>query len=52
MLPTKIFLSETNKYSKFDENGIPTHDAQGNDLSDDERRELYRRIETSTSNSS
>ncbi|XP_022913219.1 cysteine--tRNA ligase, cytoplasmic [Onthophagus taurus] len=31
--PIDMFKSEKDKYSKFDEMGLPTHDAQGNELS-------------------
>uniref|UniRef100_W8B8T6 Cysteine--tRNA ligase, cytoplasmic n=1 Tax=Ceratitis capitata TaxID=7213 RepID=W8B8T6_CERCA len=31
--PQEMFLSEKDKYSKFDENGLPTHDAEGKELS-------------------
>ncbi|XP_047372748.1 cysteine--tRNA ligase, cytoplasmic isoform X1 [Sciurus carolinensis] len=31
--PSEMFLSESDKYSKFDENGLPTHDAEGQELS-------------------
>lgn len=30
--PSEMFKSETDKYSKFDEKGIPTHDAEGKEL--------------------
>uniref|UniRef100_I3MFQ7 Cysteine--tRNA ligase, cytoplasmic n=2 Tax=Ictidomys tridecemlineatus TaxID=43179 RepID=I3MFQ7_ICTTR len=31
--PGEMFLSESDKYSKFDENGLPTHDTEGKELS-------------------
>uniref|UniRef100_A0A8C9UV87 Cysteine--tRNA ligase, cytoplasmic n=1 Tax=Spermophilus dauricus TaxID=99837 RepID=A0A8C9UV87_SPEDA len=31
--PGEMFLSESDKYSKFDENGLPTHDTEGRELS-------------------
>ncbi|KAF2905309.1 hypothetical protein ILUMI_00863 [Ignelater luminosus] len=31
--PTEMFKAETDKYSKFDSNGLPTHDAEGKELS-------------------
>lgn len=31
--PSELFKSETDKYSKFDEKGLPTHDAEGKELS-------------------
>jgi len=33
ILPKEMFLSETDKYSKFDEQGMPTHDGTGEPLS-------------------
>lgn len=30
--PSELFKSETDKYSQFDDNGIPTHDATGKEL--------------------
>ncbi|KAK3102977.1 hypothetical protein FSP39_015466, partial [Pinctada imbricata] len=30
--PSELFRKETDKYSKFDEKGIPTHDAEGKEL--------------------
>lgn len=32
--PKEMFTGQTNKYSKFDENGIPTHDQEGKPLTD------------------
>ncbi|VTJ82501.1 cysteine--tRNA ligase, cytoplasmic isoform X1 [Marmota monax] len=31
--PGEMFLSESDKYSKFDEDGLPTHDTEGRELS-------------------
>uniref|UniRef100_A0A1I8PRH7 Cysteine--tRNA ligase, cytoplasmic n=1 Tax=Stomoxys calcitrans TaxID=35570 RepID=A0A1I8PRH7_STOCA len=31
--PKEMFLNETDKYSKFDENGLPTHDKEGKEVS-------------------
>ncbi|XP_065206637.1 cysteine--tRNA ligase, cytoplasmic isoform X2 [Planococcus citri] len=31
--PSELFKKETNKYSKFDEKGLPTHDAEGKEIS-------------------
>ncbi|KAK6637321.1 hypothetical protein RUM44_007736 [Polyplax serrata] len=31
--PSEMFKMETDKYSKFDENGLPTHDVEGKELS-------------------
>merc|ERR1712130_1098287 len=30
--PSQLFTSETDKYSKFDEKGMPTHNAEGEEL--------------------
>jgi cysteinyl-tRNA synthetase len=35
-----MFLHETDKYSKFDEKGIPTHDQAGQELSKGSRKKL------------
>ncbi len=32
--PQEMFLSQTDKYNRFDEHGLPTHDADGQPLSD------------------
>ncbi|KAL4225668.1 hypothetical protein ACF0H5_016357 [Mactra antiquata] len=31
--PSELFKSETDKYSQFDDKGLPTHDAEGKELS-------------------
>lgn len=31
--PSELFLKETDKYSQFDKNGMPTHDSEGKELS-------------------
>ncbi len=31
--PRDMFKSQTSLYSKFDEDGVPTHDAEGKELS-------------------
>ena len=31
--PKEMFKWETDKYSQFDEDGIPTHDKDGNEIS-------------------
>jgi cysteinyl-tRNA synthetase len=43
--PSEIFKSETDKYSKFDEKGIPTHDAAGNELSKSALKKLTKLYE-------
>ena len=32
--PEEMFRSQTDKYSKFDEQGLPTHDTEGQPLGD------------------
>ncbi|KAL8589222.1 hypothetical protein ACOMHN_017024 [Nucella lapillus] len=32
MPPSELFVSQTDKYSKFDDKGMPTHDAEGKEL--------------------
>lgn len=38
--PSEMFLSESDKYSKFDENGLPTHDTEGKELSKGQAKKL------------
>jgi len=40
--PCEMFLSETDKYSKFDDKGIPTHDAEGKELSKGQIKKLQK----------
>jgi len=40
-----MFLRETDKYSKFDEKGIPTHDQAGQELSKGGRKKLEKAYE-------
>jgi len=40
--PWEMFLSETDKYSKFDDKGIPTHDAEGKELSKGQIKKLQK----------
>ncbi|XP_034243855.1 cysteine--tRNA ligase, cytoplasmic isoform X2 [Thrips palmi] len=40
--PTEMFLQETDKYSKFDENGLPTHDAAGKEISKGQQKKLQK----------
>ncbi|XP_043827345.1 cysteine--tRNA ligase, cytoplasmic isoform X2 [Dromiciops gliroides] len=44
--PSKMFLSENDKYSKFDENGFPTHDAEGKELSKGQTKKLKKLLES------
>ncbi|XP_004599311.2 cysteine--tRNA ligase, cytoplasmic isoform X1 [Ochotona princeps] len=43
--PSEMFLSESDKYSKFDENGLPTHDAEGKELSRGQAKKLRKLFE-------
>lgn len=38
--PSEMFRSEVDKYSQFDENGVPTHDASGEQLSASQVKKL------------
>ncbi|XP_017777957.1 PREDICTED: cysteine--tRNA ligase, cytoplasmic [Nicrophorus vespilloides] len=40
--PTEMFKSETDKYSKFDENGLPTHDLEGKEISKGQMKKLQK----------
>jgi cysteinyl-tRNA synthetase len=40
MPPNEMFLKEIDKYSKFDEQGIPTHDLEGKEVSKSARKKL------------
>uniref|UniRef100_A0A667WNS5 Cysteine--tRNA ligase, cytoplasmic n=1 Tax=Myripristis murdjan TaxID=586833 RepID=A0A667WNS5_9TELE len=44
--PSEMFLSETDKYSKFDETGFPTHDAEGKEISKGQIKKLRKLYET------
>uniref|UniRef100_A0A8C0CMP6 Cysteine--tRNA ligase, cytoplasmic n=1 Tax=Balaenoptera musculus TaxID=9771 RepID=A0A8C0CMP6_BALMU len=43
--PSEMFLSESDKYSKFDENGLPTHDTAGKELSKGQAKKLKKLFE-------
>lgn len=43
--PSELFLSERDKYSRFDENGLPTHDADGKELSKGQAKKLRKLLE-------
>ncbi|XP_045039276.2 cysteine--tRNA ligase, cytoplasmic isoform X2 [Desmodus rotundus] len=43
--PSELFLSERGKYSRFDENGLPTHDADGKELSKGQAKKLKKLFE-------
>jgi cysteinyl-tRNA synthetase len=38
--PAEMFRRETNKYSQFDEEGLPTHHLNGDKVSDSQRKKL------------
>lgn len=38
--PSVMFLQETDKYSKFDERGVPTHDHEGKELSKNAKKNV------------
>ncbi|CAH8512949.1 unnamed protein product [Schistosoma turkestanicum] len=40
--PWELFLSEVDKYSKFDSKGMPTHDASGNELTKSALKKLQK----------
>ena len=40
--PQELFRSQTDKYSAFDEQGLPTHDASGQVLSDKQQKKLQK----------
>eukprot|EP00300_Choanocystis_sp_HF-7_P027257 c32338_g1_i1.p1 GENE.c32338_g1_i1~~c32338_g1_i1.p1 ORF type:complete len:891 (+),score=218.16 c32338_g1_i1:209-2674(+) len=40
--PKEMFKSETDKYSKFDDQGVPTHDAEGKSLSKSSIKKLQK----------
>ncbi|XP_075694186.1 cysteine--tRNA ligase, cytoplasmic isoform X1 [Rhinoderma darwinii] len=44
--PSEMFRTETDKYSKFDENGFPTHDTEGKELSKGQIKKLRKFYET------
>lgn len=41
-----MFRLEKEKYSKFDENGFPTHDTEGKELSKGQSKKLRKLYET------
>ncbi|XP_039872679.1 cysteine--tRNA ligase, cytoplasmic-like isoform X2 [Simochromis diagramma] len=43
---SEMFRSETDKYSKFDETGFPTHDVEGKELSKGQAKKLRKLYET------
>uniref|UniRef100_A0A3B3UKZ2 cysteine--tRNA ligase n=1 Tax=Poecilia latipinna TaxID=48699 RepID=A0A3B3UKZ2_9TELE len=43
--PCEMFRSETDKYSRFDDTGFPTHDAEGKELSKGQAKKLRKLFE-------
>nr|XP_023397583.1 cysteine--tRNA ligase, cytoplasmic isoform X2 [Loxodonta africana] len=43
--PREMFLSESDKYSKFDNTGLPTHDTEGRELSKGQAKKLKKLFE-------
>ncbi|XP_075907014.1 cysteine--tRNA ligase, cytoplasmic isoform X1 [Nelusetta ayraudi] len=43
--PCEMFRTDTDKYSKFDETGFPTHDAEGKELSKGQAKKLRKLYE-------
>ncbi len=37
-----MFRGQTDKYSVFDDKGLPTHSASGEQLSDSQKKKLYK----------
>ncbi|CAH1114227.1 unnamed protein product [Psylliodes chrysocephalus] len=42
MPPSELFRKETDKYSKFDDNGFPTHDVEGKEVSKGQLKKLQK----------
>jgi len=40
--PKNLFINQLDKYSKFDESGIPTYDEQGKEISATQRKKLLK----------
>lgn len=40
--PSELFKSQTDKYSKFDEKGLPTHDSAGKEITKSAQKKLLR----------
>lgn len=43
--PWELFKKETDKYSQFDDKGIPTHDAEGKEISKGQIKKLTKLYE-------
>ncbi|EGC32761.1 hypothetical protein DICPUDRAFT_155256 [Dictyostelium purpureum] len=44
--PQELFIRETDKYSKFDEKGLPTHDKEGNEITKSQLKKLQKEYDT------
>lgn len=44
--PEQMFLSLTDEFSKFDENGIPSHDKEGTEIAKSRRKKLQKEWDT------
>ncbi|GFR22086.1 cysteine--tRNA ligase, cytoplasmic [Trichonephila clavata] len=42
MPPSEMFISMTDKYSKFDDKGIPTHDVDGKEISESQLKKVMK----------
>jgi cysteinyl-tRNA synthetase len=38
--PQELFRKQTDKFSQFDEQGIPTHNAQGDQITDSQKKKF------------
>ncbi|GLG93420.1 Uncharacterized protein GBIM_00837 [Gryllus bimaculatus] len=43
--PAEMFLAETDKYSRFDDKGLPTHDVEGKELSKGLQKKLLKLLQ-------
>jgi len=46
VLAAEFFLRQTEKYSKFDTDGVPTHDIKGKELSEEQRNGLKKKMKS------
>jgi len=44
--PREMFRDQTDKFSQFDEQGVPTHNAQGEPLTDSQKKKLRKQWQT------
>lgn len=43
--PQELFVAETDKYSKFDDKGIPTHDVEGKEITKAQMKKIMKRYQ-------